>query len=455
MIDKKTLLCVCTRKTFQFLKGSLPDKIGSRLQWAKDIPESLNSECRLILVENKPGSRSVSALKELVHLNPGIEIISFSLKGSFRQAVKSLKIGVSNYFSLPEEIEELGKHLFSSFQKEKNRVESKKFIDRQKSRYDFQHIIGVSPSLLEVLNVAERVIKTRTSPVLIRGETGTGKELLARAIHYNSARPEEPFVEINCSAIPDKLLESELFGYEKGAFTDAKVTKKGLFEIAHNGTIFLDEIGQMAPSLQVKLLNVIEYKTIRRLGGTETIPIEMRIIAATNMDLEEAIQENRFRRDMYYRLNVVSLILPPLRERGEDILALARFFLDQFAVTYGLARKRLSAGAKKALMAHSWPGNIRELMNTIERSVVLYDGDVIDEEMLQFSEKVPEFTENGGALSQLVIDIPEDGVTRNEVEKILVAKTLKLTRGNRSRAARMLGVTRPTLLNMIKRHGLS
>jgi DNA-binding NtrC family response regulator len=455
MKDKKTLLCVCTRKTFQFLKLSLPDQIGSPLWWAKDIPGSLNSECRFILIENEPGSRSVSALKELVHLNPGVEVISFSLKGSFRQAVKLLKIGVSNYFSLPEEIEELGKYLFSSLQKEKNKVESKKFIDRQKSRYDFQHIIGVSPSLLKVLNVAERIIKTRTSPVLIRGETGTGKELLARAIHYNSAQPGEPFVEVNCSAIPGNLLESELFGYEKGAFTDAKVTKKGLFEIAHRGTIFLDEIGQMDPNLQVKLLNVIEYKTIRRLGSTESIPIEIRIIAATNLDLEEAIRENRFRRDMYYRLNVISLTLPPLRDRGEDILSLARFFLDRFTGTYGLGKKKFSAGAKKALMAHDWPGNIRELMNTIERSVVLYDGGVIDADMLQLSEKASEITENSGTLSQLAIDIPDDGVTRDEVEKILVGKILMLTRGNKSKAARMLGVTRPTLLNMIKRHGLS
>jgi len=454
MEEKNKLVCICTQKAFHLLKSSLPENVVFRLRWERDLPESLNDECTSVLVESKPRSRSISVLKELVHLNPRVEVVCFSLGGSVRQAVESLKAGASNYFSLPEEIEHLSKHLLLSIRKEKKRVESKRFIDSRKSRYDFHHIIGKSPKLIGVLKEAERVIKTRTSPVLIRGETGTGKELLARAIHYNSARPEEPFVDVNCSAIPDKLLESELFGYERGAFTDAKTTKKGLFEIAHDGTIFLDEIGQLNPSLQVKLLNVIEHRTIRRLGGTETIPVNIRIIAATNMDLEEAIREDRFRRDMYYRLNVVSLTLPPLRERGEDILTLAEHFLNQFVETYDLGKKRLSSGAKKALMAHSWPGNIRELMNTLERAVILFDDDTIDEGMLQFGKVALELDEERNAFSQLIIDIPEEGITRDEVEKILVSEILRLTHGNKSRAARMLGVTRPTLTNMIKRHGL-
>jgi len=384
-----------------------------------------------------------------------VDVAAFSFEGTVRTAVDALRVGAADYFSLPGDLEVLKKHVFEVLRElERSRRRGEAFR-RQRARYDFTRIIGKSPLLGDVLRTAERVIHSRVSPILIRGETGTGKELLARAIHYNSARPDEPFVEVNCSAIPDKLLESELFGHERGAFTGAERMKKGLVEIADNGTLFLDEIAELAPDLQVKLFNAIENKTIRRVGGTAPIPVSVRIIAATNADLESAIAEKRFRGDMYYRLSVVSLTLPPLRERGDDVCLLAGHFLERFAEEYDLPVKRLSEGALGSLTAHAWPGNIRELKNVIERAAILHEGDRIDEGMLQYSGQAPAGGTGKRAGDRIVIDVPPEGITRDAVVERLVRCTLRVAGGNKSRAARMLGVTRPTLINLIKRHGIA
>lgn len=446
--------CLSTRKSFDHLIENFPTEVTRSITWNKDGKFPKNLSFRFLILELRPSERSLSRLKKIVKEYPDTEILAFSHDGSPRQAVEAIRAGASNYFSLPDEIDSIRRYLFQSLRNEVRKEEKESFHQRLKSRYDFGNIVGRSPELAEVLATAERVIHSGVSPILIRGETGTGKELLARAIHYNRMSSEDPFVEVNCGAIPGKLLESELFGYEKGAFTDAKSSKMGLFEVAHNGTIFLDEVGQLSPQLQVKLLQALEYRTIRRLGGTKSIPIDVRIIAATNADLEEAIREGNFRTDMFYRLNVVTLTLPPLRERGDDILLLAEHFVDRFVSRYGLGKKKLSARAKKVLIDHSWPGNVRELMNVIERSVILFEGSEIDEKMLLISGTEPKPERDTGAVSRLVIDIPETGVTREAVEKKLVTEILRISNGNKSRAARMLGVTRPTLMSMIRRYGI-
>ncbi len=320
----------------------------------------------------------------------------------------------------------------------------------------FPGLIGSSPAMLEVYSTMKKIIKAGMPPVLITGETGTGKGLIARTLHMYGPVSENPFVEVNCSAIPDNLLEAELFGYEAGAFTDAKHTKIGLFELADGGTIFFDEIGTMSLSLQVKILNVLENQTFRRLGGTNDIRVRTKVIAATNRNLEEALEEGTFREDLYYRLNVIRLHLPPLRERNGDILLLADYFLNKFAEEYRRTPKRLAASTKRLLLRYPWPGNVRELKNVLERAFLLTDEDEIRPEHIPISVRgrASLSDEPWDPESTIIVHLPPSGATLEEVTKVTVAKTLRMTGWNKSKAARILGISRPKLLRLIKRFGL-
>jgi transcriptional regulator with PAS, ATPase and Fis domain len=308
----------------------------------------------------------------------------------------------------------------------------------------------------KVFEIARKIIESNATTVLIRGETGTGKELLARAIHYNSARSEGAFVELNCSAIPDTLLEAELFGYERGAFTDARGRKKGLFELAHGGTIFLDEIGFMSLGLQVKLLKVIEEKRVRRLGGTADVRVDTRVIAATNRNLEDAIVKGAFREDLYYRLNVISIELPPLRQRGDDVILLGRHFSRHFCREHGRELKVLSPRAEEHLRRHRWPGNVRELKNAIERAVLLGEGRVIVPEHICISVRsmVPLDSPEATDGDKLILSMGDEGVPLEEAERKVILSTLRAAGWNKSKAARMLRIPRPRLLRKIAKYSL-
>ena len=318
--------------------------------------------------------------------------------------------------------------------------------------FGFENIIGESPALRAAIALAQKVASARLTTVLLIGETGTGKELFARGIHYASAARGEPFVAVNCAAIPDTLLESELFGHEKGAFTDARAQKKGLMELAGHGTLFLDEIGELPQGLQPKLLRVLEERRVRRLGGTEEIPINCRIIAATNASLLEAVARLEFRDDLFYRLNVFRINLPPLRERAGDVEVLARHFLSDIARVQALRAKELMPEAVAALRSHSWPGNVRELKNVVERAAILSETNLIaaDHLLVQHRTAVPA-SASGGSTS---IHIPPGGKPFTEIEKEAVQITLQLTNGNQSAAARILGISRPTLARKIREYGL-
>jgi transcriptional regulator with PAS, ATPase and Fis domain len=291
--------------------------------------------------------------------------------------------------------------------------------------------------------------------VFIQGETGTGKELVARCIHYNSCKSGEPFIELNVNAIPETLLESELFGHERGAFTDAKIRKKGLFELANGGTLFLDEIGHLKNDLQTKLLKVIEDKTFRRVGGTEEINVSVRVVAATNRDINTAVEEGSFRADLYYRLNVVSIVVPPLRKRGMDIIYIANYFIDQFNEEYNKNIKGLSPQAKKRLMEYDWPGNVRQLKNVIMRAILLESEDVILPEHLNLETRgriapAVKIDESG----EISINIPSDGISLEEVERKLLEAALIKADWNQTQAAKLLHITRDTLRHRIKKHEL-
>jgi transcriptional regulator with PAS, ATPase and Fis domain len=308
----------------------------------------------------------------------------------------------------------------------------------------------------QIFELARKIIASDATTVLITGDTGTGKELLARAIHHHSSRSRGAFIEVNCSAIPDTLLESELFGYEQGAFTDARGRKRGLFELASGGTLFLDEIGYMSTNLQVKLLRAIEEKNIRRVGGTKDTDVDIRVIAATNRDLGHALHDGSFREDLYYRLNVIAIHIPPLRDRGEDILLLAKHFIDKFCSEHNKEPRILSPEAVEFLMSRRWPGNVRELKNAIERAVVLGEERVIGPDDIKITVRqvasiaAPE-AQNG---TKIILNVPEHGLPFDEVERRVIAEVLSLTNWNKSKAARLLHIPRPRLLRKIAKYEL-
>jgi two-component system response regulator AtoC len=317
-----------------------------------------------------------------------------------------------------------------------------------------RQVIAESQAMSEVMNFVKRVAVSETTSILIEGENGTGKDLIATTLHYQSLRQSEPFLAINCAAIPETLLESELFGYEKGAFTDARAQKRGLFELADKGTLFLDEIGEIPLSLQAKLLRVLEEQTFRRLGGLRDIKVDLRIIAATNKNLREAVKEGAFRQDLYYRLNVIQLVVPPLRERAQDILPMAAFFIQHYNVKFKRQIEGLSPEAESLLLAHDWPGNVRELRNAIERAMILEETSVITAASLPIAIRDTEAAVLSATTETGHEGPASDGMSLADQERRLLVQALAKTGGNQTQAARILRITRDTLRYKMKKFNL-
>jgi PAS domain S-box-containing protein len=318
-----------------------------------------------------------------------------------------------------------------------------------------REVIAESPGMREVMNFVRRVASSEATTILLEGENGTGKDLIAKTLHYQSVRQAEPFIAINCAAIPETLLESELFGYEKGAFTDARSQKRGIFELADRGTLFLDEIGEIPLMLQAKLLRVLEEQSFRRLGGLKDINLDLRVVAATNKNLREAVKEGAFRQDLYFRLNVIQILIPPLRERAEDIVPLTRFFIDHYNRKFKRSIEGLSDSAAKLLLTHDWPGNVRELRNAIERAMILEESTLIGSASLPIAISRPDYTPGheadlGGANGPVAVD----GMSLEDHERSLLVRALEKTSGNQTQAARLLRVTRDTLRYKMKKFNL-
>jgi PAS domain S-box-containing protein len=316
-----------------------------------------------------------------------------------------------------------------------------------------REVIAESPCMREMMNFVRRVSASEATTILLEGENGTGKDLIAKTLHYQSVRQAEPFIAINCAAIPETLLESELFGYEKGAFTDARSQKRGIFELADKGTLFLDEIGEIPLMLQAKLLRVLEEQSFRRLGGLKDIQLDLRVIAATNKNLREAVREGAFRQDLYFRLNVIQILIPPLRDRTEDIVPMTKFFIEHYNRKFKRNIENVTDAAAKLLMAHDWPGNVRELRNAIERAMILEEGTSITAASLPISIARPD---GSGPLGGASLDLatPADGLSLEDNERSLLVRALEKTEGNQTQAARLLRITRDTLRYKMKKFNL-
>jgi len=399
-----------------------------------------------------PVADGLAVLAHARKTHPDAEIILMTGYGTVESAVQAMKLGAFHYILKPFDVEEVGHLVDRAMELTSVKKENVHLRSQARDRYGFENIIGVSEPLKEVLTLVQKVADT-DSTVLVLGESGTGKELIARAIHYHSPRCDGMLVPVNCSAIPADLLESELFGHVKGAFTGAHMARVGRFEMAHRGTIFLDEVGEMSPHLQAKLLRVLQEKSFIPVGGTRTVHVDSRVIAATNKDLDEEVAAGRFREDLFYRLNVIPIRIPPLRERTEDILLL----LDHFRVKFNREKARSIDGirpeAMKLLMRYPWPGNIRELENLVERIVVLKGAGWIEPSDLpaKMRRSAPAEGAPVALLGESGLDLK--GATA-EFENALIRQALLLAKGNKNRAAALLGLKRTTLVEMLKRKSL-
>jgi two-component system, NtrC family, response regulator HydG len=435
---KWSIAVVQLSESFRITLGDLARELrASVVEWIPEAGQGIPSGTA-VLVLLAGGSES-AALDLLAELPPGPVpryVVGASL--DHRIAAAAVQRGARDYFALPDDLDVLRRSLEREGREVEGRIEAGRFAEVERRSNGFETILGRSVALRQSLEQAARVAVHRDVTVLIGGETGTGKELLARAIHYEGPRAAEPFVEVNCAAIPANLLESELFGHEKGAFTGAVASKPGLFELAHGGTLFLDEVGTLPLELQPKLLRALESRAIRRVGGQQSRQVDVRLIAATHVDLRSAVSQGKFREDLYYRLNVIALTLPPLRDREGDVELLAETFIARIATSYGLAVPPLTPELRAALREHSWPGNVRELRNAIERALVLSPQGTLRSEELGMRREV--------SRPDGVLPFP---TTLTALNRAAALAMLGITQGNKSEAARRLGISRPRLQRLL------
>jgi len=407
----------------------------------------------LVLLDLRLPDRSgLDLLPEILEPDASLPVIMITAHGEVETAVKAVRAGAHHFLEKPVELSEL--LLLIDQALETRRLMSEVDRYREGNRWQFSDVtlVGRSFAMRRLAEVITRLaLRGNPANVLIRGESGTGKDVVARAIHARGPRREGPFIAVNCTALPESLVESELFGHEAGAFTDARESKRGLFELAHGGTLFLDEVGDMPKGAQAKLLQVMERHTVRRVGAVRDIPVNVQVLAATHRNLEAAVAEGSFREDLFYRLNVVPIQVPPLRERPEDIAPLAHHFLDALAREMRIPVRHLTPAALRALEAHAWPGNARQLRNVLERLLMLRDEDVIDLASLppEIRGASPGATVPGGDFI-----LPSDGLDLEALERDLIRQALERSGGNKSRAARLLGLTRDTLRYRVDKYGM-
>jgi DNA-binding NtrC family response regulator len=408
------------------------------------LPEGVD----LVLLDYRlPDTDGVSILRKIKEFDQDILVILLTAYASVETAVEAMKLGAYHFANKPFNLDDVAATVERALETTRLRREVRQFRADAAKPYSLQRIVGASPVITALRHLVARVATSPASTVLLTGESGTGKDLVAKVIHYASDRASKPFMNITCSALPEQLLESELFGHERGAFTDARLQKKGLLETADGGTVFLDEIGEMAPSLQAKLLRVLEEKSFKRVGGSSDIHVDVRVVAATNRNLEEEVAKHRFRSDLFYRLNVLPIAVPTLRSHAEDIPLLVEYFIDGFNTEF---RKRILGATPAAyalLQRYSWPGNVRELRNVIERAMLLSDGDRLDAR--DFGGMTPAVS------AGTEFELPATGVDLERLERSLLIQALQRSGGNQTRAGTLLGLNRDQIRYRIEKFGLN
>ena len=422
----------------------------------------------LVLLDVRmPDMSGLEVLDQLRKNGDARAVIMITADPQLDDVKAALKLGAYDFVGKPLDFDELNVAIKNALEATRLRSEVQTLRSEVRRRAGYHEVIGTSAKITELMNFVRKVAASEATTILIQGESGTGKDLIAKAIHYESTRQEKPFVAINCSAIPETLMEAELFGHEKGAFTDAKAMKKGLFEMADGGSLFLDEIGELSPLLQAKLLRVLEDQVIRRVGGVRDMQVDVRVIAASNRDLEKAVRESQFRQDLYYRLAIIAIFIPPLRDRKEDILPLVDFFIGRYNRKFKKSVQGIADETRRLLLGHTWPGNVRELKNSIERAMILEDEPRLRPAYLPFSvaesggltvfertaprdggQQLP----NGRSLPRLYI--PEGGTSLEEVERTMVEIAMRQANGNQTHAARLLDISRDALRYKLKKFGL-
>jgi two-component system response regulator PilR (NtrC family) len=458
MIKDKILVADDEQSMREFLDIMLK-KEGYKVSLAsngEEVVKLMDSDLfDLVLLDIRmPKLDGISTLKKIKAIAPETVVIMITAYASADTAIKAMKEGAYDYITKPFKVEEIKLIIHNALEKKNLQKENILLKQVVRDRYHFGNIIGQSPKMVALYDLLEKVSPTKTN-ILITGESGTGKELVAKAIHYNSPRKEKPFVTLNCGAIPESLIESELFGHMKGAFTDAIATKKGLFEVADEGTIFLDEISELPLLMQVKLLRVLQDKEFKRVGGTEDIRVDVRIISATNKDLDEAVKEKHFREDLFYRLNVIQIKLPPLRERKEDIPILSGHFLKKYSEELNKNILKISPEALQILLHYEYPGNVRELQNIIERAVALESSQELT------AHNLSSYLSEQPLLKKRPIDIeiPSEGIDLEkmveDLERTLLVKALDKTKGIKKKAAELLHINFRSMRYRLEKYGLN